>query len=131
MSFETCKALIADMVSSMSNDQLKNVIFNISNTNLEEVGKAILAEKGRKGMEVGKEEEKEHGKEIEKDTEKNLDIVKNVAPKIKTQKKAVPPRSDVGKGAVSVVVPNGKVKQLSKKRKCQLAPFLHHALMQC
>jgi hypothetical protein len=121
MSFETCKALIADMVSSMSNDQLKNVIFNISNTNLEEVGKAILAEKGRKGMEVGKEEEKEHGKEIEKDTEKNLDI----------EKKAVPPRSDVGKGAVSVVVPNGKVKQLSKKRKCQLAPFLHHALMQC
>jgi len=73
MSSETFKALVIEMITSLSKDQLKLVLGNISDSSLEEVGKVLLAEKGRKGN-----EDKQVDKPVEKRVEESVEVEKAV-----------------------------------------------------
>jgi hypothetical protein len=65
ISSETFKTLVIDLITCLSKDQLKALLDNISDSSLEEIMKALVAAKARKGNEV-KQVEKEVEKEIEK-----------------------------------------------------------------
>jgi len=43
------RALLADTISTMTTEELRNIIMNTPNQDLETVGAAVLAEKGKKG----------------------------------------------------------------------------------
>lgn len=121
MSSETFKALIIDMITCLSKDQLKAVLGNISESSLEEIGKALLAEKGRKGTEV-EQVEKEIEKEVEKPVEEEEEVEKvveakgRIIAKAKALKKVVYGRNG-GKKPVAAMTGERKAGTRSKKRK--------------
>lgn len=59
MTSEIFKTFIIKSLADMSKEELTNVIFNISDSNLDDVGKAVLAEQGRKEKEKAKKVEQE------------------------------------------------------------------------
>ena len=125
MSSETFKALIIDLITCLSKDQLKAVLGNISDSSLEEIGKALLAEKERKGNEVEQVEaevEKEVETEVkipveaEKEVEKVLKAKGRIIAKAKAPKKVVYGRRN-GRKPVAAVIEEEKTGTRSKKRK--------------
>jgi len=124
MSSATFKALIIDTLSTMDNSQLMNIISTISDTNLEVVGKAVLAEKGRKGKEKvagGKAVEGHVVKKVEREGE----AVETSTCRVRSSKMITPIASQtksVQEAGVSV-----------RKRKCEpvkYIPSIPYAYMQ-
>jgi hypothetical protein len=129
MSSETFKELIIDLITCLSKDQLKAVLGNISESNLGEIMRALVAEKERKGNEV-KQVEKEVEMEVEKEVETEVkipveaekEVVKVVKAKeriiarAKAPKEVVYGRRNTSK-AVAAVREQGKTGTRSKKRK--------------
>jgi hypothetical protein len=128
MSSETFKELIIDLITCLSKDQLKAVLGNISESNLGEIMRALVAEKERKGNEVKhveKEVEEEVEKGVEAEVEKPVEAEKEVQEvkakariiaKTKAPKKVVYGRSN-GRKPVAAVVGEKKTGTRSKKRK--------------
>ena len=98
MSTDTYKAFIDDALLAMCVDQLRSIIVKISDTNLEEVGKAVLAERGAK-------EKKLMEKDVGKGIREEIRIAKKVVSKTKPTKKAVPPKKRGRKRVVPLVPP--------------------------
>jgi hypothetical protein len=112
MSSDTYKAFINDALSVMCINQLRKIILNISDTNLEEVGRAVLAQKGLI--------EKQGGKEVIKGT----DVAKKVVPKMKPTKKATPPKKRGRKPVAPRVPPmlfQAREATISRQRRCKSA----------
>jgi hypothetical protein len=129
MSSETFKELIIDLITCLSKDQLKAVLGNISESNLGEIMRALVAEKERKGNEVKqveKEVEMEVEKEVEtevkipveaeKEVEKVLKAKGRIIAKAKAPKKVVYGRRN-GRKPVAAVIEEKKTGNRSKKRK--------------
>lgn len=52
MTSDILKGFVDNSLSEMSHDQLRRIILALSGGNYEEIGTAVLAEKGRKGKGV-------------------------------------------------------------------------------
>jgi hypothetical protein len=112
MSSNTYKAFINDALSTMCIDQLRKIILNITDTNFEEVGRAVLAEKGLI--------EKQRGMEVIKETH----VAKKVVPKMKPMKKAIPPKKRGRKPVAPRAPPmlsQAREATIPRKRRCKFA----------
>ena len=130
MSSETFKTLVIDLITCLSKAQLKTVLGNISDSSLEEIMRALVAEKERKGNEeVEKEVEEEVKKQVEAEVKKPVEAEKEVErvfeargriiAKGRAPKKVVYGRNN-GRKQVGAAVQEGKTAPQPKKRKREL-----------
>lgn len=111
MTTEVFRALLADTISTMSKEELRNIIMNTPDKDLGAVGKVVLAEKGRKGKKVeeeGKKVESEEGKVIENPVGEVGNPPARIVAKVKPPKKTIPALGLEKERAASAVLSAGE-----------------------
>jgi len=104
------RALLADIISTMTTEELRNIIMNTPDKDLEAVGAAVLAEKRKTNQAVHPGVEVLVGA-MEEEREEEGGPVTKIAKKPKTVKKKAVAKKSVGKVFPQIAGPS--------KRKCK------------